>query len=492
MFRSSHNEMSSFSVEGMTRQTQQRLILSATSLATFMAILDTSVVNLGLHAIRAALRADVASLQWVVDAYNVAYAAAILSGGVLGDRLGRRRIFVAGAALFGIASVACSLAPGIAALVVARGVAGLGAALLLPTSLAILNVTFDGRARARAIALWASANGLAMAVGPTVGGLLVSDLGWRSLFGLVVPFAIACGLLAAFAVDETRGAPEERLDGVGQLLAALALVALCLALIEGPRWGWASAPGLVATAVFLIAATGFVQWERRTAAPMVPLALFRSAPLSAAVADAPLMTFGFYAFLFVFPLYLQARGASALHAGVVLLPLSLTFFAVSSMATGRLVNRVGPRVVVGVGMLLVAVGLLGASWLGSGTDDVAFAPALLSIGAGFGLITGPISGVAVASAPRERSGVASGLVKVARMVGATVSVALIGAWFGGRELPREPLALGLGLRRALAVAALAEALGAVIAWRHLRRDSLGEPRPSSYRTGFRRVRTARE
>jgi MFS family permease len=167
MFRSSHNEMSSISVEGMTRQTRERFILGATCLATFMAILDTSVVNLGLHAIRAALRADVASLQWVVDAYNVTYAAAILSGGVLGDRLGRRRIFVAGAALFGIASVACALAPGIAALVAARGVAGLGAALLLPNSLAILNVTFDGRARARAIALWASANGLAMAVGPT-------------------------------------------------------------------------------------------------------------------------------------------------------------------------------------------------------------------------------------------------------------------------------------------------------------------------------------
>ena len=158
------------------------------------------------------------------------------------------------------------------------------------------------------------------------------------------------------------------------------------------------------------------------------------------------MTFGFYAFLFVFPLYLQARGDSALRAGVALLPLSLTFFAISSLATGPLLNRFGPRLLVGVGMPAVAAGLLGAALVGPRSGDLAVAPVLVCMGVGFGLMTAPVSAVAVASAPPERSGVASGLVNVARMVGATFSVALLGVWFGGHDLPRDPTVLAVGLR----------------------------------------------
>lgn len=365
----------------LTQNMRNGVVLAAMCLATFMAILDTSLVNLGLRAIQADLHARRATLQWVIDLYNLAYAVLILTGGTLGDRYGRRRIFVIGVVTFAAGSLVCAVAPDAGVLIAGRGIAGAGAALELPAALAILNVTYpDPHARAGAITLWGGMNGLAMAIGPTVGGLLVDSLGWRSLFYAVLPFAAATLALPAFALEESRNARDRHLDLPGQVLAIVALGTLALGFIEGPGWGWRSPPILGCTAACIASAAAFIAVERRTAAPMLPLSIFRNAAFSAAVADATLMAFGMYELLFLLPLYLQVvRHDSAVRAGVTLLPMSLTFFLVSPLA-GWVATRVGPRVLIGGGF----------AWM---------AAAAFCVGLGLGCITGPIATAAPARSP---------------------------------------------------------------------------------------------
>jgi DHA2 family methylenomycin A resistance protein-like MFS transporter len=254
-----------------------RLTLLATSLGTFVAILDTSIVNLALHSIQADLHCGIATLQWVMDAYTLMYAAFILTGGALGDRHGRRLVFVLGMGVFGAGTLLCALAPSSAILLVGRGLSGLGAALELPASLAILNVTFHGARRSRAIAIWASANGLAMAIGPTAGGALIAAFGWRSLFYVVLPFVLVTMGLALAAVRESRDdSRASSLDLPGQVLAIVALAAICLGLIQAPDWGWGSLRTTAALAIGAVASVLFVVRERRATSPMLPPDLFRN------------------------------------------------------------------------------------------------------------------------------------------------------------------------------------------------------------------------
>ena len=302
----------------MQHARRNRLILAAMCLGTFMAVLDTSLVNLGLRSIAADLHAEIVALQWVVDLYNLTYAAFLLTGGTLGDLHGRRRLFLLGTAIFTTGSLIWAVAPGAAILILGRGVAGLGAALMLPAALAILSVTYpDARERTRAIAIWGGMNGLAIAIGPTVGGALVDILGWRSLFYSILPVAAATLTVAALCVPESSDPHRRRLDPAGQSLAIVALTTLSLVLIEGPVWGWQSPALIGCLGVAAASAAGFLAVEYRSASPLVPLRVFGDPAFSAPLADAALMTFGIYGLLFVLPLYLQSvRGASAALAGV--------------------------------------------------------------------------------------------------------------------------------------------------------------------------------
>jgi MFS transporter, DHA2 family, methylenomycin A resistance protein len=451
------------------------MILAAMCLATFIAILDTSLVNLGLHSIQADLHSSMTTLQWVIDLYNLAYAVLILTGGTLGDLFGRRRIFILGLLTFAARSLICAIAPGAEVLFAGRGIAGVGAALELPAALAILNVTYpDAQRRAWAIALWGGMNGLAMAIGPTAGGLLVESFGWRSLFYVILPFAAATVALAVSYVEESTNPQGRHLDLPGQLLAVVTLGTVSLGFIEGPSWGWYSPAILSCFAGSVIGFAAFLAVEHWSPGPLLPLSIFRSGAFSAAVADTLLMTFGVYGLLFVLPLYFQeVRRDSAVMAGVALLPMSVTFFLVSPVA-GRVATKIGPRALISCGMTLTGIGmlLLSSPIIRSGYSLIG--TALFSVGLGLGLITGPIATAAMASAPAARSGLSSGLVNVGRMIGATLGVATLGMLFGGRvetaaqDVPR----FMEGMHGALLMGAAAEFIGAGIALIWFRRDSL--------------------
>jgi MFS transporter, DHA2 family, methylenomycin A resistance protein len=451
------------------------LILVVMCFATFMAILDTSLVNLGLKSIQQDLRADTAALQWVIDVYNLTYAVFILTGGTLGDLYGRRRVFVLGVAIFAVGTLVCAIAPSGGLLVLGRGVAGLGAAIELPVALAILNVTYpDAAERTRAIAIWGGMNGLAMAIGPTVGGILVDTFVWRSLFWAILPVAAITGALGIIRVPESSDPHGRGLDTAGQVLAIVTLAALCVGFIEGPKWGFATWRVVICFALFLIGLSAFLVVELRSPSPLVPLPIFRGRAFSASLADASLMTFGMYGLLFVLPLFLQTvKGEAATRAGIELLPMSATFFIVSLVAAS-IANAWGPRVLIPLGMILTGTRLLTFSSIDASSGYWPIAIALFAVGIGLGLITGPIATVAVANAPAVRSGMSSGLVNVGRMVGATLGVAFLGLMFGPRieEAAKDAPRFMAGMSTSFLIGAAAQFLGAAIALTWLRRDSL--------------------
>jgi MFS transporter, DHA2 family, methylenomycin A resistance protein len=434
------------------------LILFVTCLGCFTAQIDTSVVTLALRRMGDELNIGVAGLQAVVDSYNVAYASLLLTAGTFGDLYGRRRVLLAGFTLFVIGSVASGFAPGSALLIAGRTVSGLGAALSVPTSLAILAVAYpDAARRGRAIGIWAACNGLAFALGPTAGGWLVEFAGWRSIFLVVVPVSALGFALAWTSVPESSDPRGRRLDLPGQGLAIAALGALTLVAIEAPRWGLGPMT-LGAGAVFVAASLLFFAVERRTPGAMVPLDLLARPRLATSMAIATCMTFGMYGMLFLMPLYFQlARGDSVLAAGAELLPLSLTFLVVSS-ASGPIAARVGRRAMMIAGQGGMGLGLAGLILTVPGKELLPIELAMILIGVGLGLNTGPVMTEAVSSLAEARSGTASGLVNTARMVGATLGVAVQGAVFA---------ALGgmmAGLGPAFAVGVFAEFLGVGIAW----------------------------
>jgi EmrB/QacA subfamily drug resistance transporter len=411
----------------LARPSGRTLVLLTMCLGVLVAQIDTSVVNLALTHIKAELGAGIGALQWVVDAYNLAYATLLLTGGVLGDLCGRRRIFALGIALFTIGSLICGLAPNAAALIAGRAVAGLGAALEVPITLAILAVTYPKpEERAMPLGIWASCNGLAFIIGPTLGGLLVDHAGWRSIFLLIVPPCLATLALAFAAVSESSAPKGRHLDLPGQALAILTLGALSLGVIEGPHWGWTSPWLMACMAIFVAALIAFLRVEVRTAGAMLPLELLRSRSLSAALAIAALMTFGMYAMLFLTPLYLQSvLGSSALTAGLQLLPMSIAFVVVAQLS-GWLTQTFGPRAMTVGGMSAMGVGMLMMATAVATGRVFAVEGALLVIGIGLGLNTAPVQNIAVAAVPQARAGTASGLVNTARMVGATLGVAVLG------------------------------------------------------------------
>jgi EmrB/QacA subfamily drug resistance transporter len=431
-----------------------------------MAMIATTVVNLGLHAIQGDLHVSLNVLQWVLDIYNLVYAGFILTGGVLGDLFGRRRVFSIGIALFTLGSLICALAPNATMLICGRGVAGLGAALQLPGALSILTVTFqEPSERAHAIAIWGGFNGLAMAVGPSVGGLLVDYFGWRSIFYLVVPFGAVALVLAFTSVSESASPEGRRLDLSGQALSILALGLLAFAFIQAPLLGWSSPLILGCVLGSAVSLAALLKVESVTPGALISLGIFRNRAFSVAIANAAMMTFGFYTLLFIFPLYLQEiRGNSAVVAGLKLLPLSLTFFLVSLIA-GRLLPRIGTRALIAAGLGLFGAGLLALTFVSDKSSFVAMAPALVAIGLGNGLAFGAIMTVAVSNVDDARSGMSSGLVNVARMVGATLGVAIPGSIFGAHaaQANHDVMQFLTGMHKAFLLAGLDEIAGGVFA-----------------------------
>lgn len=437
------------------------LVLFALCLGVLIAQVDTSVVNLAMQPIGMALHASVSALQWVLDAYNLTYAALLLTGGLVADLYGRRRAFQIGAAVLAAASIGCALAPSVDILIVARAVAGIGSALLLPASLAIVRVVWlEANARRRALGVWASCNGLAFLIGPTLGGLLIKWFGWPSVFLLAVPLAIAALAMAARVVPESSDRTERHFDLAGQILGAIVLGGLVFAAIAGHASPDASMVGLILS---IVALPIFLLHEHRAkAAALVPLELFRKPAFCGAIVATASMTFGVYGMIFLLPLVWQSSGFLAPDgSGLALMPCALVLFLVAPRS-GHLAQRFGVRDMIAGGTALIGCGLLILAATRAGTPLLAAQIGLVFAGIGMGLNTGPLMSVAVDAVSAARSGTASSLINVARMTGATLGVAVLGTIFamahGGAE----------GLRAAMLVGGATQLCGAVVAARTIR------------------------
>lgn len=442
------------------------LVLLACSFAFIVVQLDITIVNVALPHIGAELHAGVAGLQWVVDAYTLGFAVFLLSAGVLGDRFGSRRTFLTGFALFAAASLACALAPNAWLLNIARAVQGLGAALLVPSSLAILNAAYahDKAGLAKAIGWWTAAGGVSIAAGPVLGGLLLAIGGWRGIFWVNIPVCVAGYWLTRRVVPHRQGRdPHRSFDVAGQLLAILALTALIGAVIEFQALGLAHRAIQVALAVAVLASALFLLVERRSAAPMLPLSLFASKAFSGAVLFGVFVNLSYYGVIFVLSFYLQqVRGFGALHAGLVFLPLTGTFI-VANLVSGRIAGRTGLRLPMIVGGLVCAAGyaLLAGFGISADASFLQMLPGLALIPAGMGLAVPAMTTSILSGVERGQAGTASAVLNTARQVGGAVGVAVFGALAAGASAPQ----VMHGIRLALEVScALLLAAAALAAW----------------------------
>lgn len=445
------------------RPPREAMALLTLCLAVLVAQVDTAVANLAVVSIGAAFQARVGALQWVIDSYNLVYAVLLLTGGLLADLLGRRRMFMVGAAIFTVASLVCALAPNIAVLIAARAVSGLGAALMIPASLAIIRVTWtDPARRGRALGIWAACNGLAMAIGATLGGVLIHHFGWRSIFLVVVPLGLLAIGLARLSIVETVDRQGRDFDITGQAFGALAIAGLAFAAIESHE-----APSMAAAAVViaLIALALFTRTEtKRGTSALVPLDIFRSKTFTGALTATAAMTFGMYGVLFLLPMTWQATGRfDATGAGLALMPMALVFVA-TSVFSGALITRFGSRSLGTGGVVIIALGLALIGLSADASSAVWAEIGLALTGLGMGFATGPLTAAAVGAVPAARSGLASALLNVARMVGATMGVALLGAVHAGAGAGTG------GLRVAMLSAALVQVTAATLAWRSWKSD----------------------
>jgi EmrB/QacA subfamily drug resistance transporter len=462
-----------------------RWVLAATVLGSGLALLDSTVVNLALPAIGRDLGGGVAGLTWTVNAYTLTLAALILLGGSLGDRLGRRRIFLTGVTLFGVASLLCALAPGITLLIVARAVQGVGAALLTPGSLAIIQATFRPEDRSRAIGAWSGLGGVAAAVGPFLGGWLLGVASWRWIFLINLPVVAAVIVIAARHVPETReSAPAHGTDYTGAVLAALGLGALTYGLTAWPGHGATAPSVLVPLVAGILALAGFVWWESLTPHPMLPLNIFSARLFSVT----NLVTFPVYAglggvfFWLVVTLQVVA-GFGPLAAGLALLPVTLLMLMFSSRA-GVIGERVGPRVPMSVGPLVAAVGV--ALLVRVGPDTAYLTGVLVPVtilGLGLTLTVTPLTATALSSAPRERAGLASGVNNAVARTGGLLVVAVLPVLTGLDPSGfADPAALAPAFRSAMLICAALLAAGGLVAAAFIRAPRPVAPPPGETAT----------
>jgi EmrB/QacA subfamily drug resistance transporter len=412
--------------------------LAAMCFALFMIMLDNTVVNVALPSIQEDLDATLSGLEWTVNAYTLTFAVLLVTGGRLGDIFGRRRMFLFGVIVFSISSAAIGLAPGDAWLVAGRAIQGVGAAFMMPATLSIITNAFPPEERGKAIGTWAGVSALALAIGPVVGGALAEYVSWRAIFFLNLPVAVGAVAVTLFATHESRDeSTEHHVDFPGIVALSAALTALVLALVEGNSWGWGS-PQIVALLAF--SAIGFVSFallEPRVREPMVDFSFFRSRTFLGANAVAFIVSFAMLATFFFIALYMQnILGYSAVQAGVRFLPSTLMIVLVAPLA-GRLTDRVGPRPLMVTGLTLTTISLFIQTRIGVDTGYALLLPAFIVMGVGMALVMSPMSTAAMNSVRADKAGVASGILSMSRMVGATFGVAAIGALF--QHLARNDL-----------------------------------------------------
>jgi EmrB/QacA subfamily drug resistance transporter len=454
-----------------------RAVVLAAVLGSGMTMLDGTVVNVALHTIGEDLDATLAELQWITNGYLLSLASLILLGGSLGDRFGRRRVFVVGTAWFAIASLACGIAPTPTMLIVARILQGVGAALLTPGSLAMIQGAFVRSDRAKAIGSWSGLTSIAAAIGPLVGGGLVQYASWRWIFLINLPIAALTVVVAQRAVPETRDphAPR-RFDALGAVLAALALGGLTYALIE---WGGALAPWAVAVTV--VAAAAYVVDERRSDHPMLPLGIFADRTFTAANAMTLVVYAALGAVLFFLVLQLQTvSGYGALRAGLATLPITICMLLLASKG-GELGTRIGPRIPMTVGPLVMAGGTLLLLRVGAETTywtDVL--PGLVVFGLGLAMMVAPRTAAVLAAAADEHAGIASGVNNAVARAGSLLAVAALPTAVGlGGEQYADPVAFDAAYGSATIACAALLALGGVVSWLTIRDPGLRSGAPST-------------
>jgi EmrB/QacA subfamily drug resistance transporter len=412
---------------------RRQLILAICCMSLFIVGIDSTIVNVALPSIQHELNAQVAGLQWVIDAYTLVLASFLLLAGSTADRIGRRRIFQTGLALFTVGSALCGLAPSLSWLIVFRVVQALGGSMLNPVAMSIITNTFtEPKERARAIGVWGGVIGLSMALGPVLGGVLVGGAGWRSVFWVNVPVGLIAIVLAAKFVPESRAPRPRRIDPVGQVLVVVLLASLIYAIIEGPGRGWGSAEILGLFALSAVSLGVLLPYERRRAEPLIETRFFRSAPFAGATVIAVAAFISLAGFLFVNTLFLQeARGYSPLEAGLCTLPMAV-MVAIFAPISGRLVGSRGPRLPLLSAGVLLTVTALWMSRFTVGTPLWVLLAGYAVFGLGFGIVNAPITNAAVSGMPRTQAGVAAAFASTSRQLGSSLGVAVIGATVASR------------------------------------------------------------
>jgi EmrB/QacA subfamily drug resistance transporter len=447
---------------GKPRQSP-KWVLALTSIASFMAALDTLVVVTALPSIQRSLGATLSTLQWTVNAYELAYAAGVITAVALGDRLGRRRIFALGLALFTLASAACALAPGAGLLIAARAVEGIGASMVTPLSLTILTTSVPPERRATAVGIQGGVAGLAIASGPLIGGAVIQGLDWHWIFWLNVPVGLVLIGLSLMRLPESRG-PATRLDPLAVALVSGGAVGIVWGLVQAGSAGWSSLQALAALGLGIALMLGFVAWERRAPQPMLPLRLFHSSTFDAAITTGFLMMGAQFSSAFLITQYLQlALGFGPLAAGLSFLPMTATPLVVAPVA-GLLSNRVGPRLLMATGMLLQALGLAWFAVVAS--TGAGYAPLMLPLlvaGVGVSMPFATVGNTAVSAVSPADMGKASGANSTVLTLGGTFGIAVVTAVFAAHGHVGTPAGFIAGFRPALGLAAVFALLGALSA-----------------------------
>jgi EmrB/QacA subfamily drug resistance transporter len=410
--------------------------LAAVAFGLFMIMLDNTIVNVALPSIERDLHMSISSLEWVVTAYALTFAALMITGGKLGDYYGRRKMFLVGLAIFTLSSLACGFAPNSGFLIGARAVQGAGSALMNPATLSIITATFAPRERGRAIGIWAGVSAMALAIGPLMGGLIVDNLNWNWIFFVNVPVGIVGIVVSRLVIRESRDTSHEQsIDFPGLATSGLALLALCYALIEGNGHGWGSGEivGLFAASAVLLAA--FVLVERHQRLPMLDLSLFRISSFSGANTVAMLVSLGMFGVFFFVSLYVQnVLGYSPTKAGATFLPMTCLIIVIAPIA-GNLSDRIGSRWLMGAGMTLLGIGGLLYQRIGVHTSYWVLLPPMIVGGFGMAMTMSPMTSAAMASVPIDKAGVGSGVLNSFRQVGGSLGIALMGAILASYVVP---------------------------------------------------------
>jgi EmrB/QacA subfamily drug resistance transporter len=402
------------------------IVLLTMCFALAMAMLDNTVVNIALPTIQRRLDATVSDLQWIIDGYVLVFASLLLTGGILGDRYGRKKLFLAGLAIFTLASLGCGLSGSGSQLIAFRALQGVGAALLMPGTLSILTVTFPPEERARAIGLWAGVSGLALALGPTLGGWIVENGGWETVFFINVPIGVLAFAIAWRTVRESVSEETRHLDLPGLALGTSGLFSLTYGLIEANQRGWGDGlivAALVTAAVLLV---GFVIWEHRSPKAMMPLTFFRIPAFSAGNTVAFSVSLGMFSIFLFVTLYMQAiRGYTPFQAGLRFLPMTLMII-VSAPVAGHLAQRLGPRIPMTYGLSMVSAGLFGLTFIQPDTPFWVLAILFVMMGNGIGSTMAPMTAAVMGAVGPQRAGLGSAMTNTSREVGGVLGIALLG------------------------------------------------------------------